>query len=103
MGWTKLDEDYENGYYGQEDDPNVILKKIKADKPDCRVLFSIEYCNPFAVGFATTINVRQGTKMFSNFATISLSLRFTLFLTTAFPTFFVTENPTLKSFDLVGV
>ena len=55
MGWTKLDENYENGYYGQEDDPKTILKKIKADKPDCRVIFSIECCNPFAINFSTYI------------------------------------------------
>ena len=55
MGWTKLDENYEDGYYGQEDDPKTILKKIKADKPDCRVIFSIDYCNPFAIGFVIYI------------------------------------------------
>jgi hypothetical protein len=52
-GFTKIDEEYENGWYGVEDDPEVIMKHLREKWGD--VLFQVTGCNPFDIGFVAWV------------------------------------------------
>lgn len=56
LGFEQIGEEYENGWYGQNDDPKEILDKILAEEPDAEVVFDItKTYNPFATRFTTYI------------------------------------------------
>ena len=56
LGFERVGEEYENGWYGQTDDPKTILDNILAENPNAEVIFDIvkDY-NPFATRFITYI------------------------------------------------
>lgn len=53
QGFTKIDEEYENGWYGVEDDPKVIMKHLLEKWND--VIFQVTGCNPFDIGFVAWV------------------------------------------------
>ena len=61
LGFEQIGEEYENGWYGQNDDPKEILDKILAEEPDAEVVFDItKTYNPFATRFTTYIRRQKG-------------------------------------------
>lgn len=50
MGWHEMEEGYENGWYGIEDDPVKIMERLNNRGLD--VVFSITDVNPFATRFS---------------------------------------------------
>ena len=56
MGFRHLETEYENGWYGQVDDPKQILEAILADNPNAEVVFDVSKTyNPWATSFSVWI------------------------------------------------
>lgn len=56
LGFEQIGEEYENGWYGQSDDPKEILDRILSEEPNAEVIFDItKTYNPFATRFTTYI------------------------------------------------
>lgn len=60
LGFEKIGEEYENGWYGRSDNPKEILDRILAEEPYTEVIFDItKTYNPFATRFTTYIRKRE--------------------------------------------
>lgn len=56
LGFTHLEDEYENGYYGRVDDPEQILNDILAENPNADVVFDIiQNGNPWATSFTVWV------------------------------------------------
>ncbi len=53
LGWEQQSCDFENGWYGRNDNPEEILKKLSAQ--NFNVIFQLDYVNPFATGFCVWV------------------------------------------------
>jgi len=56
MGFTHLEDEYENGFYDRVDDPKQILANILAENPNAEVVFDVtKTYNPWATSFTVWI------------------------------------------------
>lgn len=60
MGFERVGGEYENGMYGQVDDPKKILNELIGENPNAEVVFNIvKTYNPFATTFTAYIRNKE--------------------------------------------
>ena len=55
LGYVERECGYESGWYGQEDNPEAILKAIRENEPEADVVFKLDRVEQFRVTFCTYV------------------------------------------------
>lgn len=51
-GYTQIEAEYQAGWYGTNDNPETILKRLQAKSPDCDFIFGIDNVGQYHCDFA---------------------------------------------------